>query len=316
VLLWVAASVLLGALVVPWLYQGGKSFAAMTAAEDLGGVAGWLGAACGRAGFGRFYNRCLLLCALLLVPVLLRRIQHLRRMRAAAGEVAPLRRPQPLLQSWLLWTGGAVIAGGLVWCLGLVLAQLGAFAATGGSLPLGKLLTKAVLPAVAVSVLEEAMFRGLLLGLWLRVARPVAACVGSSVVFAVMHFLSPPPGYIIADPTSAVAGFELLGAALLHYTDPLFFVADFLTLLGIGLVLAGARVRTGSLWLSMGLHCGWVIAFKAFHLTHLRLPDGPVDPLLVGDTLRSGLLPLAVLGLTSGLCPALLKLCQGFGSGH
>lgn len=314
-LLWVAASVLLGAAVVPWLFQWGKHLAVVVAADGTGGVPGWLGAACGRAGIGRFYNRSLLLCALLLVPALLRRMRALQRARAAAGEVLPVAPRRPWSQRWLLWAGGTVIAGGLVWCLGLALARIGAFTGTGMDLPIGKLLTKALLPALGVSVVEEWMFRGILLGLWLRVARPLQACVGSSLVFSVMHFLSPPPGHVIADPTSVFAGFELLGSALLHFTDPRFFVADFLTLFGVGLVLAGARVRTGSLWLSVGLHGGWVLAFKIYHFTHSRLPDGPVDPLLVGESLRSGLLPLAMLGLTAGLCHWLLGLWHYPGGG-
>lgn len=306
-LLWVAASVLFAAAVVPWLYLGGKHFAAAAMADGTGGMVGWLASAGNRAGFGRYFNRCLLLCALLLVPVLMRRIQALRRERLAAGLRPPPRPDLPWWRRITMWLCGALIAGGLVWCLGLALAEIGAFTGSAVKLTFGKALTKALFPAIGASVVEEFVFRGLLLGLWLRVARPWAACVGSSLVFAVMHFLSPAPGYVIADPTSPMAGFELLGAMLLHYADPRFFVADFLTLVGIGLVLAGARVRTGSLGLSMGLHCGWVAAFKLYHFTHFRLPDGPVGPLLVGDSLRSGILPLAVLGITAGVCHLLLR---------
>ncbi len=306
-LLWVAASVLLAGAVVPWLYLGGKHFSEAAIADGGGGVVGWLAAAGSRAGFGRYYNRCLLLCALVLVPVLMRRIGALRRERLAAGMVPQERPGLPWWRRITLWLCGAVIAGGLVWCLGLVLAEVGAFTGSGARLTFGKALTKALLPALGASVVEELVFRGLLLGLWLRVARPWAACMGSSLVFAVMHFLSPAPGYVIADPTSPLAGFELLVSMLLHYADPRFFVADFLTLVGVGVVLAGARVRTGSLELSIGLHCGWVAAFKLYHLTHYRLADGPVDPLLVGDSLRSGMLPLAILGITAGLCHLLLR---------
>ena len=83
VLLWVAASLLLAALIVPWLYQGGKGLAELLNAQAGGGVAGWLGQACRRADFGRFFNRSLLLAALVLLPVLWRRLaafcpQHAR----------------------------------------------------------------------------------------------------------------------------------------------------------------------------------------------------------------------------------------------
>ena len=120
-------------------------------------------------------------------------------------------------------------------------------------------MQKAVWSAVAVAVVEEWLFRGLFLGLWLRVSRPWAACVGTSLVFAFVHFLAPPPGYQVADPTSVWAGFRWLGGILLHFTDPGFIAADFLTLFGIGVVLAGARLRTGGLWLPVGLHFGWCL---------------------------------------------------------
>jgi membrane protease YdiL (CAAX protease family) len=304
VLLWVAASLLLAALIVPWLYQGGKLLAEWTTAQAVGGVAGWLGDACERAGFGRFFNRSLLLAALVLLPGLLRRLRRVRRL-----DPAPLRFPHGS-DSWqrgiLLWFTGLLAAGGVVWGLGLVLAQLGSFSVNPVQPSLKFLLTKVVASAVAVSVTEEWLFRGLFLGLWLRVSRPLTACVGTSLVFAFVHFLAPPPGYTISHPAAAGAGFEWLGGILLHFTDPGFIAADFLTLFGVGLVLAGARIRTGHLWLSMGLHCGWVLAFKVFNLTHLKLAGGPVNGLLIGENLRSGLLPLATLGVTAVICHLLL----------
>jgi membrane protease YdiL (CAAX protease family) len=300
VLLWVAASLLLAALIVPWLYQGGTGLAELLNAQAGGGVAGWLGQACRRADFGRYFNRSLLLAALVLLPVLWRRLRRLEPI------VPPLRVAESWYRGPLLWVTGLVAAGGVVWGLGMILAQVGTFSATPAPPSVQELLSTVGVSAVAVSVIEEWLFRGLLLGLWLRVARPVTACIGSSLVFAFVHFLNPPAGYAIADPTSPVAGLHWLGGILRHFADPGFIAADFLTLFGVGLVLAGARLRTGHLWLSMGLHCGWVIAFKVFNLTHLKLADGPVNGMLIGDNLRSGLLPLATLGLTAWICHVLL----------
>lgn len=306
-LLWVVASVLFAAVVTPWVYLGGKHLAAVAAERDWGGLAGWLGAACGRAGFTRFFSRSVLLGALALLPPLLRRVRRLKRERRARGETLP----KQLRTSWrrrlLLWTLGATVAAVLVGFLGMVLTHLGGFASNGAVPDFRIYFTRALLPAVGVSLAEEALFRGVLLGWWLRVARPATACLGSSLVFAAMHFLSPAPGYVIADPGSALAGFELLRSMLWHYTDPAFFVADFLTLSGAGLVLAAARLRTGSLALPMGLHSGWVFAFKSYNLTHLRLAESPVGPLLVGDSLRAGLLPLVTLALTAACCHLLLR---------
>lgn len=301
VLLWVAASLVLAALIVPWIYQGGRALAEWTAAGPQDGVLAWLGGACQRAGFGRYFNRSLLLAALVLLPGLWRRFARLEA-RLPTGYWT---------ESWhrgtLLLALGVIVASGVVWSQGMILAHLGSFSTNPVPPDLPELLRTVGASAVTVSVIEEWLFRGLLLGLWLRVARPWTACVGSSLVFAFVHFLTPPAGYEIADPAAAVAGFQWLGGILVHFTELRFVAAEFLTLFGVGLVLAGARLRTGHLWLPIGLHCGWVIAFKAFQLTHLKLPDCPAGGVLIGDGLRTGLLPLAALGLTAGICHLLLR---------
>ena len=89
----------------------------------------------------------------------------------------------------------------MLWTLGQLLDAAGAYvlkapppAASAGS------SRKSLVPALVVAPLEEWLFRGVLLGLWLRFSRPAAACVGSSLLFAFLHFLKPPDGMAIADP--------------------------------------------------------------------------------------------------------------------
>jgi membrane protease YdiL (CAAX protease family) len=143
--------------------------------------------------------------------------------------------------------------------------------------------------------------------LWLRFARPVTACAGTALVFAFLHFLNPPAGSVIADPAHVLAGFQLLGKILLHFTDPLFFLTDFASLLAAGLILAWARVRTGALWFSIGLHAGWIAAFKAFNLFYQEVSDSPLRPWGIGENLRSGVLPLLTLGITAVICHFVLR---------
>lgn len=303
-LLWVAASLVLAAGLAPWLYQGGKGFAQLAREQDFAGLAGWLGYACRRADFGRYFNRGLLLAALLLLPFLFRRLSKLRQ--AGAHLLPPgdaVSWPAGMVQYLI----GLLLAGGVVWGLGMVLDGLGEFTSKPLLPGAKRVLIGVLIPAVMVSVVEEWLFRGLLLGLWLRVARPRAACLGVSLVFALLHFLAPPPGVGMAEPFSAVAGFRQLGGILLQVVEPRFFAANFLTLFAVGMILAWVRLRTGRLWCSMGLHCGWVIAFKAYNLTHLKASDGPLNSWWIGDDLRSGLLPLAALVLTAWLSHLLLK---------
>ena len=303
-LLWVAASLLLAAVISPWLYQGGKGYGEQAAARQLSGVAGWLGAACQRATSGRMFNRSMLLAALLLLPLLFRR---LRALRQTGGGMRPAGAPMSLARGLGQVMLGLVIAGGVVWGLGVVVRELGAVTPYPAEPSTKRLLLQAVLPAVGVSVVEEWLFRGLLLGLWLRVARPLSACIGSSLMFAFLHFLTPRHEVGIIEPSSAAAGFRQLGGILLRFTEPRFFTADFLTLFTVGIILALARLRTGRLWLCVGLHCGWVIAFKAYNLTYVKVPDGPLNGWWLGDSLRSGLLPLAMLGITAGVCHVVLQ---------
>ena len=164
------------------------------------------------------------------------------------------------------------------------------------------MVSKALVPAVVTSLFEEWFFRGVLLGLWLRYAKPVAGMVVISLLFAFLHFLKPPEGVMIDHPAAVWSGFELLGKMLQHFTDPVFFITDFLTLAAVGMVLAWARVRTKALWFSIGLHAGWILVFKGSNLLYQKVPGHPIFPWWVGDSLRSGLLPMAVLGLTLLVC--------------
>jgi len=304
VLLWVAASLVLAAVIAPWLYQVGKGFAFL--AKDLGftGVCGWFGEACQQAEFSRYYNRSLLLAAVLLLPILLKR--H-RQLCQAGTRILPNERLYSRVTGVFQCLLGLLLAGSVGWGLGALVDGLGAFTCTATTPTTGQWLTQALIPALVVSGVEEWLFRGLLLGLWLRVARPATACIGTSLVFAFVHFLAPMSETDVVDPTSAVAGLHHLWSILLHFAEPRFLAADFLTLFTVGWILAMARLRTQRLWLSIGLHSGWVIAFKIYNLTHLKVLDCPVSAWWIGGSLRSGLLPLIALGLTAGLCHLVFK---------
>lgn len=304
--LWVMGALLMAALVSPCLFRAGKSLAAWGASHDLPGLLEWLAASCGRAKFGRFFNRALLMSAVALLPFLLWRI---RSLRSSHGVLAVARRPEGGWKVALAQVGaGCLLAAASVGLLSVALQAADVYEMRTILPDAPGILRKVLLPALGASLVEEGLFRGLLLGLWLRFARPAAACAGSAAMFAFLHFLKPPAETVIPDPSHPAAGFELLGAMLLHYTDPKFFIADFATLFTVGLVLAWARVRTGRLWLPIGLHAGWIIAFKSGSLIHQPNPmAAPLPDLWLGESLRSGLLPLITLGLTAVACHYLMR---------
>jgi len=301
---WVFSALLLAAVVAPWLYQLGGRFAGIAARDELPGVLESLGNSCRRAKFDRYFSRSLAGSAILSLPFLLMRI---RSIRAASGLPLEVWAKVPWKAAAVQTAVGVLIAGGILTGMGMILESVGVFTAEPDPPALGEFLRRLLIPAVAASLVEEWLFRGLLLGLWLRFAKPLAACVGTSLLFAFLHFLAPPAGSDIADPAAPFAGFELLGKILLHFTEPRFFVTDFATLFVVGMILSQARLRTGSLWFSIGLHAGWIAAFKGFNMLHLAVPSHDWRPWGVGDSLRSGLLPLLALAFTAEVCRFALK---------
>jgi uncharacterized protein len=304
IVIWVIAALLVAAVAAPWAYQIGKNFAQVAATQELASIWESLGRSCGRAKLEKYFSRAMTVSAIFMLPLLMARI---RSIRAASG-VPMERRTRVGWKSGVLQVAtGCVIAGGILLAMGMILTAVGAYIPTPNPPELGKLLKRMILPAVAASLLEEWLFRGLLLGLWLRFAKPLAASIGTSLLFAFVHFLAPPEGVVIADPAASLAGFELLGKILLHFTDPLFFVTDFATLFVIGMILATARLRTGALWFSIGLHAGWIAAFKGFNMLHRAVPVHELRPWGVGDSLRSGMLPMLALGVTAMICHFALR---------
>lgn len=305
VVLWITGTIALAATLVPWIFRIGKNLAVSAATRDLSGFQEWLGAASGRAEFDRFFSRALVLSALILLPLLLARLKAIRR--ANPGRIEPKSPPLPWKTRLAHVISALILAAGLLWLLGTALEAAGAYVPRDELPKLSKFLNKTIYPAIGASIIEEWLFRGLLLGVWLRISKPLPALLGTSFVFAFVHFMTPPEGAEIADPAAPLAGFQLLGLILRNFTNPQFIAAEFATLFAVGLILGATRLRTGSLWFPIGLHAGWILAFKGFNLLHKSVDASPLRPLWIGESLRSGLLPLFTLCLTAVICHFVLR---------
>lgn len=335
ILAYVVAAILGGALLAPWLFTAGKALAEVTQGKPTNGFIEWLASACRNAEFPRFFNRALLLSALVLLFPL---IQWLRMERGklayrdtpwslrlpeaaiATNEGQPLRKnprgPNQLLFGFLIAASGLLL-------LGLALLHSGAFVWRSGSVANGvtlpqvngwKALRATLGPAVVVSLVEEIVFRGVLLGLFLRAMRPWPAIASVSLLFAFVHFLQPPVGVSVPDPESATAGLWLIGQILGRFTQPLDLISGFATLTAVGAVLAYARWRTASLWLPIGLHAGWILSVGVFKaLTWMTPGVSPAAKFLIGPTLREGLAPLVVV-LATGVAVRALTKSSGRGN--
>ena len=150
--------------------------------------------------------------------------------------------------------------------------------------------------SIAVPLIEELFFRGLLLGILLRGLRPILATLLTSGFFAILHFLKAPS--TTNEVVTWFSGFRSVANSFAQFADSTMLLALFATLFLIGWILADARLRTRSLFLPIGLHSGWIlVAGVVGKLTR----HGMILLPWLGTNLLTGLLPLALGLITWGL---------------
>ena len=322
ILAYVAGSLLLGALIAPWLYNLGKGLAEITVGKQSNAFIAWLAAECARAQFSRYFDRSVALAAAILFPPLFQWLKVGRtpvRFRdtpwslrlpdsvVACNEGQPLRKNPRGLRDAL---GGFLVAVVPLIVIGMLLLANGWFQLSDAchislTAEAWRVLAKALRLGIGVGLVEEVIFRGVLLGIFLRAMRPASALVSLSLLFALLHFLQP-SGAELDHPDDMMAGFTLLRMILATFADPMVLLVKVLPMFTVGFVLGYARLRTASLWLPAGLHAGWVVgvvAFKSLTLPGANSPPG--SQFFVGDSLREGIIPLAMVVATGFLVHAL-----------
>lgn len=159
--------------------------------------------------------------------------------------------------------------------------------------------------AAFVSVFEEVLFRGVLLGLAIQSIKRLPALVVVSVAFSVIHFIKP-KGLIPADSVHWMSGFELLGSSLDGGLALSVLFGGLVTLLVIGMITGVATLWTRSLWLAIGLHAGWILVQQSVNLFaryRIKPPDALmpwVGPNVVSGMVPTGIIPVILLLVTAG----------------
>ncbi len=307
--LYFAFVLLFGALIAPALFNLGKGIAGMRiVSED-----GYLYKVLSGSDFNRYFNRAVLLSALLgLIPLL----KSLKMRRADLGMV-----PNPRWKSHL--AVGFSAAAGLLLLMGAGYLVFHIFdlappaghraAAEWGSRFDAGTIFGIVSAAIAVPLLEEFFFRGAIFGLALRTVRPLPALLFVTFFFTIVHFLKPPDSVKLLDAdVTWGSGFWMVGQVFAKFGNPLFILSEFATLFAVGWILGVARLRTDSLWLSIGLHGGWVFGLKLYsELTWIpvKLQKGAYLP-WAGRDLKEGLIPLGFVVLTGVIVFAWLRRAQ------
>jgi membrane protease YdiL (CAAX protease family) len=152
--------------------------------------------------------------------------------------------------------------------------------------------------ALFVSLIEETLFRGAILGALRRAVGFWTAAIATSALYALVHFFQRP-----APPDSVdwSTGLQMLSRMSVGFLDIGALFPGFINLTLAGLILATFRECTGALWTSIGLHAGWIFWLKSYAFLTTSTTAVPNSFLgtskLIDGWIAFPVLLLAVLGL-------------------
>ena len=167
---------------------------------------------------------------------------------------------------------------------------------------------KPLATGLTVAVIEEFLFRGAILIILCKTLGERAGLWWTTGIFAILHFLKPPVDAALPDEAVTwTSGFWVITQLFSGFGDWNKFAGEFVFLAVVGWVLGRARLVTGGLWASIGLHAGWVGGMKYISQIVMRagaLDRGDFNPWFVKNTCRSivspfvGIVPLIGVLLT------------------
>jgi len=201
--------------------------------------------------FKRVFNRVLMVAAVLCL------IPWLKCLQAFSLDALGLR----MRKGW--WKG---VAYG--WIIGIVhVAVLGGVHLIFGAREWNWELTGSrffgyMASGMAVGLIEEFIFRGGLCLSLRQLSRQylVIVVVVGSVFFALVHF---PHAEHLPGTITGMSGWEMWSDLGRQFLNPADVIQRWFGLLLAGICLCVAALRTGSLWLPIGIHAGWVCGIKS-----------------------------------------------------
>ena len=266
-LLYLAGTVVFGALLAPPLYWMGHSGLALRVLPALGSY-----------DFESYFHRALLIAAIALLWPLL------RVLKVRAAKDLGLEKNRHAIPD--LSAGFLIALGPLLIC-GAILIFSGVYSLRDHFL--WSKMPAVLIASTLVPVIEELLFRGFILGVLVCSLPQWVAVFFTSALFSIIHFLKPSPRSLPEESISWWSGFDSITHSFSQFSDPLLLIGGFLTLFAIGWILADARLTTRSLWLPIGLHAGWIFANGSFSkAAHRELVIMP----WLGKDLLVGIVPL------------------------
>jgi membrane protease YdiL (CAAX protease family) len=123
------------------------------------------------------------------------------------------------------------------------------------------LIPKYFLSAIAIAFIEEAFFRAFLLGGMKEDFGNRVALLASAAIYAVAHLVRSPARFYVTG-YAPTAGLVTLTHSIDQFTNPAVAIPTLIGLFLLGIVLGEAYILTGSVYFSIGLHCGFVLGSK------------------------------------------------------
>ena len=210
------------------------------------GAAGW------RFPFPRIFDRTLMATILLAMLAGARRLELSKLMREGFGGSA-----RTSVARYLRGLAVSLAAIAVLTALALAVGDggVGNFGAVASRAP------KYLLSAVAIAAIEEAFFRAFLLGGMKSDFGARIALLASAAIYALAHLVRSPAKFYVTG-YSPIAGLATLAHSADQLSHPATAIPVFFGLFLLGIVLGEAFLLTGSVYLSMGLHAGFVLGAK------------------------------------------------------
>ncbi len=241
--LYAVTVVLLGALLAPWLFWTLQALAAHVPAFD----------SLARQPFHRIFDRALLIVAFAGLWPLLRDVGF--RSWSDLGYVKARDGWKHVLVGFALGLGSFAL---------LIIIEVAMRSRSVNFDKSGAQVASAVLrywvTGVLVALVEETFFRGALQGALERGMNALTAVVLASAIYSALHFVKPTHVVIPADQVTWSSGWTCLMGSVTRSVGERNVLVGFVTLFLAGCILGLAYARTRALYLSIGLHAGWVLA--------------------------------------------------------
>ena len=322
VILFCTLTIIASAIASPWIYNVGMLLAEVGKSRALNPLLDWLANRCADATFASFYNYTLLGCAIILAGPFIMWCKLSNRSSLQPSKPWRIRLPtsantrqngQALCRNpkaKLHLVIGFLITGSLV-SISIYLLEMITWFSFIQPADYWGAIRSGLLSAIVITLVSEWLFRGILMGIFIRAMRPAMAMVFISLFYAIIYSLLPTGNEIIANPDKADAGFRMIITIAENLLTPEKFTFSFMLLFSLGLVLAYARYRTASLWLPIGLHFGFIFPYQALQqLTESGTQHSPLSRLLIGADGRSGLLPFCLLLLSALVVHVFIQLSE------